>query len=194
MPSEFAPLLVPSLAAFSQRDGKGVNFEFTCEMSETLLERLRNNQLDVAVAMTAEGGADDALASWRMPMSWVSAPGYRLPSHGPVHLITTPEGSLYHSVASAALQRAGRPFEIVCKSANFDVLRSAVDSGYGVSAFVTGLAPKSAQVVPSTLIAALPDVTLGLFARESAASASARPLVESMIDLLSASLVVDQAA
>ena len=74
------------------------------------------------------------------------------------------------------------------------MLRSAVDSGYGVAPFVAGLAPKSAQIVPASQIAGLPDVTLALFARESSASASARPLVERMIGLLSASPVVDQAA
>ena len=125
--------------------------------------------------MTEDGGAADAVARWRMPMSWISAPGYRVPGHGPIQLITTPEGSLYHQIAAAALHRAGRKFEIVCKSANFDVLRTAVDSGYGVAPFVAGLAPKSAQIVPASQLAGLPDVTLGLFARESAASASARP-------------------
>jgi DNA-binding transcriptional LysR family regulator len=121
-----------------------MNFEFTCEMSETLLERLRANQLDVALALTTEDGARDAVSQWPMPMSWISAPDYRLPTDGPIQLITTPEGSLYHQVAATALHRAGRKFEIVCRSANFEVLKSAVDSGYGVSAIGKGFKPASA--------------------------------------------------
>ena len=187
MPSEFASLLVPNLANLAHRDREGLNFEFTCEMSETLLERLDANQLDVALALTAEHGARNAVSQWRMPLSWISAPGYRLPTDGPVQLITTPEGSLYHRVAAHALHRAGRSFEIVCKSANFEVLKSAVDSGYGVSAIARGLKPAGAEVVPASQIPVLPDVTLGLFTRPGKSSPPAGPLVDRMIGLLSAS-------
>ena len=46
MPSEFAPILVPSLANLSQPDGERMNFEFTCDMSETLLDRARPSHHD----------------------------------------------------------------------------------------------------------------------------------------------------
>ena len=187
MPSEFAPFLVPNLVNLAHRDREGLKLEFTCEMSETLLDRLGANQLDVALALTSAGGAGEAVSQWPMPMSWISAPGYRLPTEGPVQLITTPEGSIYHQVAATALHRAGRKFEIICKSANFDVLRSAVDSGYGVSAIAKGLAPASAEVVPTSQIPGLPDVTLGLFTRSGGASAPPRLFVDHMIDLLAAS-------
>ena len=105
MPSEFAPFLVPSLAAFSQRDGQSVNFDFTCEISETLLERLRAQSTRRRRGDDRGRRGADAVARWRMPMSWISAPGYRVPSHGPVQLITPPEGSLYYQIAAAALSR-----------------------------------------------------------------------------------------
>jgi DNA-binding transcriptional LysR family regulator len=187
MPSEFAAFLVPNLASLTRRDGQRLHFDFTCEMSETLLDRLRANQLDVALALMSDGGAEDAVAEWRLPMGWISAPGYQAPKDSPVQLITTPERSLYYQIATAALHRAGRKFEIVCKSANFDVLKTAVDSGFGVSAIAKGLAPKGSRLVPCAQIAGLPDVTLGLFARAGGASPPSRPLVEHMIDVLSTS-------
>jgi DNA-binding transcriptional LysR family regulator len=191
MPSEFAAILVPNLANLKHRDGQRLNFEFTCEMSETLLDRMRSHQLDVALALTSAEGASDAAAQWRMPMSWTSAPGYRLPTDGPVPLITTPEGSLYYKVAATALHQAGRKFEIVCKSANHDVLKSAVDAGYGVRAVARGLASSGARFMPSSQIIPLPDVTLGLFARADGSSAPSRALVDHMIGLLSESRALD---
>ena len=188
---ELVPLLVPSLAEFSQQSG-GANFEFTCEMSETLMERLRSAQLDVVVAMSQEVQPADAIASWRMPMSWVCSGAYRVPSGAPVQLITTPEGSLYHQIATHALQRAGRKYEVVCKSANFDVLRSAVDAGYGVAAFVSGLAPNNGRAAPTSQIGSLPDITLALYARPT--SLAAKHLIERMVELLSASPAVALAA
>ena len=50
-----------------------------------------------------------------------------------MRLVTPPEGTLFYNIAAGALARAGRKFEIVCTSGNPDVLRSAVDAGYGVS-------------------------------------------------------------
>jgi DNA-binding transcriptional LysR family regulator len=192
MPSEFAAFLVPRLADLAHRDGPGLNFEFTCETSETLLERLRARQLDVALALAPGDGARDSEASWRLPMSWISAPGFRLPADGPVPLITTPEGSIFHTMAATALYQAGRKFEIVCKSANQDVLKSAIDAGYGVRAFPRGLAPEGARFVPSSQISALPDVTLGLFSPVGGSTASTRPLLDHMIDLLGSLRVLGQ--
>jgi DNA-binding transcriptional LysR family regulator len=185
MPSEFVDYLVPRLANLTDRDGQGLNFEFVCEMSEALLDRLRANQLDVALALTDEKGGEDAVTRWRMPMGWMASPGYRLPPNGPVPLITPPDGSLGHRIAVAAVLAAGRKFEIVCKSANHDVLRRAVDAGYGVCAAVTGLAPDGARVLPSSQIIALPDVTLGLFI--SAGSSPSPALIDRIRELLGSS-------
>jgi DNA-binding transcriptional LysR family regulator len=185
MPSELVEFLVPKLVHLSDRDGSRLNFEFVCEISETLLDRLRSHQLDVALALTEEQGGEDAIARWRMPMGWIASPGYRLPPTGPVSLITPPEGSLGYRIAIGALLAAGRKYEIVCKSANHDVLRSAVEAGYGVRAVMTGLVSEGARILPPAQLVALPDVTLGLFVR--AGSSPSRALIERVSDLLSSS-------
>jgi DNA-binding transcriptional LysR family regulator len=187
MHSEIAAFLAPSLVKLAQRDGRGMNFEFTREISEILFDRLRTNQLDVALAVTAPGDPQDSLAKWNMPMSWIAAPGYTPPVNGPVPLITTPESSLYDKIAASALRKADRTFEIVCKGANDDVLKSAVDAGYGVCVRPSSWAPQGAHFVPASQIAALPDVTLGLFAPNGRSSEASRPLFARMINLLSAS-------
>jgi len=185
IPGELAPSLAPALADFSQNARVGVGLEFTCDASETLLERLRSRQLDVAVALTNESNADDAIRQWRMPMSWISAPGFHVPEKTPLPLVTTPEGSLYHEVASAALHRAGRRFEIVWTSANTEALTAALDSGFGVSPYVRGLAPKTASLLPTSSICALPDVALGVYTRDRSIT-PAHPIVESLIGWLGA--------
>ncbi len=186
---EFAPILIPELASYCKRLAGEGGFSLTCDHSEAVLGRLRARQLDVVAAVTDESAAREAMKRWRLPLSWISAPQYRVSGNGPLALVTTPVGSLYHEIAVAALQRAGRRFEIVCETANIDALRSAVDSGVGVSAFVRGLAPKTARVWAASEIAQLPDVALGLFAREGVAS-EARSLAETMIDWLDASVAV----
>ncbi len=186
MPNEFAPMLAPSLVDLAHARGDSFAFEVTCDQSETLIEHVRAHLLDVALAMTAGEAAEGSVARWTMPLSWIAAPRLALNASAPLRLATPPEGTLFYNIASDALTRAGRPFEIVCKSGNADVLRSAVDAGYGVSLGPTRLVPKGAQLVPESLLAPLPDVTLGLYVREGAGGVG-EPLLAHMIDLLQAS-------
>jgi DNA-binding transcriptional LysR family regulator len=185
MPNEFAAFLAPRLVDLA--NAQGAAFEVTCEQSETLIDRVRAHQLDLALAMTGREQGEGSIAHWTMPLCWVAGPRLRLNDGAPVRLVTPPEGTLFYNIAADALARAGRKFEVVCKSGNPDVLRSAVDAGYGVSLAPTTLAPKGAQLLSATMLAPLPDVTLGLYTRDGASETGREPLVAHMIDLLKAS-------
>ena len=187
MPNEFASFLAPSLVDLANRPGEAFAFEVTCDQSETLLGRVRAHQLDLALAMTARDDAEGSLARWTLALSWIAAPRMAVGEGAPVRLVTPPEGTLFHSIAAAALARAGRKFEIVCTSGNPDVLRSAVDAGYGVSLAPRMLAPKGSRLLPEALLAPLPEVTLGLYARDGVGAAAHEPLLSHMIDLLQTS-------
>ena len=184
MPNEFAAFLAPRLVDLA--NARGAAFEVTCEQSETLIDRVRAHQLDLALAMTGPEHGEGSVAHWPMPISWIGAPRLRLDDGAIVRLVTPPEGTLFYTIAAEALARAGRKFEVVCKSGNAEVLRSAVDAGYGVSLAPTTLAPKGAQLLPESRLAPLPEVTLGLYARDDAADLDRQPLVDHVIDLLKA--------
>jgi DNA-binding transcriptional LysR family regulator len=179
MPNEFSAFLASRLVDLATRRGEPFAFEVTCDQSETLLDRVRAHQLDVALAMTSADQAEGSVAHWPMPLTWVVGPGHLIDETSVIRLITPPEGTLFYNIAAEALTRAGRTFEIVCKSASPDVLRSAVEAGCGVS-----LAPRALARRGRTPLTPLPEVTLGLFAREGDAGA---PLLAHMIDLVEAS-------
>ncbi len=187
MPNEFASFLAPALVDLANRPGAAFAFEVTCDQSETLFDRLRAHQLDMALAMTAADAAEGSVAHWTLALSWIAAPRMAVNDAAPVRLVTPPEGTLFYAIAANALMRAGRKFEIVCTSGNPDVLRSAVDAGYGVSLAPTSLTPKGARLLPQTLLAPLPDVTLGLYARDGEGGAGREALLTHMIDLLQTS-------
>jgi DNA-binding transcriptional LysR family regulator len=182
MANEFASLFAPALVDLAQRSGESFAFDVTCDQSETLIDRVRARELDIALAMTEGEGAGESVAHWPAPLTWVAAPGFDLSADAPLRLVTSPEGTLFYNIAAAALTLAGRRFEIVCKSANLEVLRSAVEAGYGVSVGLKSLAPKQAEAVAA--LTPLPDVTLGLYARDAAERSS---LLAHMIDAVSAS-------
>ena len=180
MPNEFAALLAPRLVDLAHRNSETLAFEICCDQSETLIDRVRASQLDVALAMTAGQDNPDSVAHWLMPLTWLAAPGLDLAGDALIRLVTPPEGTLFYTIAADALARAGRKFEIVCKSANPDVLRSAVEAGYGVSLAPKALAPQATR----RALTPLPDVTLGLFARDAAERG---PLLTHMIAVVEAS-------
>ena len=194
MPEEFAALLAPSLVDLANARGESFAFEVTCDQSEALLEGLRGHRLDLALAMTVGAEAEGALISWRLPLSWCAAPHLALREGAPVRLVTPPEGSLFHRIATEALTQAGRRFEIVCKSGNPDVLRSAVEAACGVALVPHALAPKAAVLLAERQLAPLPEVTLALYGREGADENLREPLVAHVIDLLQASPALASAA
>jgi DNA-binding transcriptional LysR family regulator len=182
MPNEIASLFAPALVDLAQRRGESFAFDVVCDQSETLLDRVRARELDVALAMTAGDGAGESIAHWPTPLAWIAAAGFDMSEDAIVRLVTPPEGTLFYNIAATALTEAGRRFEIVCKSANPEVLRSAVAAGYGVSVNLKALAPKGATSV--TALAPLPEVTLGLYARDASERG---PLLAHMIDAVAAS-------
>ena len=187
LPNEFAAFFAPGLVDLANQRGAAFAFEVTCDQSETLIDRVRAHQLDMALAMTSPEDAHGSVAQWTMGLSWIAAPRMVFDADTIVRLVTPPEGTLFYNIASGALARAGRRFEIVCKSGNPDVLRSAVDAGYGVALAPTSLAPKGARLLPETLLAPLPDVTLGLYARDRSLESAGEPLLSHMIALLQSS-------
>ena len=182
LPNEFAGLFAPALVDLAQRSGESLAFDVTCDQSETLIDRVRARELDIALAMTEGAGAGESVAHWPAPLTWIAAAGFDLGADASVRLVTPPEGTLFYNIAVDALTRAGRRFEIVCTSANPEVLRSAVEAGYGVSVGPKSLAPK--QTAAISALTPLPDVTLGLYARDAAESSS---LLAHMIDAVTAS-------
>lgn len=194
MPEEFAALLAPSLVDLANARGESFAFEVTCDQSEGLLERLRGHRLDLALAMTVGVQAEEPLESWRLPLTWCAAPHLALREGAPVRLITPPEGSLFHRLATEALTQAGRRFEIVCKTGNPDVMRSALEAACGVALLPVALAPKGAKLLAERHLAPLPEVKLALYGREGAGENLRESLAAHVIDLLQVTPALASAA
>jgi DNA-binding transcriptional LysR family regulator len=184
LPGELAGLVMSGLGAEVFQTGGKFNVDISCDASENLIANYRLGQFDIALAVTAVGMAGEAAAQWRMPMAWVRAPGYLVRPGQPLRLVTTPENSCYRQLAVAALKTAGRPFEVVCASADFGVLKSAVASGLGVAAMMRGAAHDGLELLPHDSLARLPDVSLGLHFRPGALSVNAVKLASQITQLI----------
>jgi DNA-binding transcriptional LysR family regulator len=184
LPGELAGLVMSGLGEGMFQTGQKFNVDISCDASENLIANYRLSQFDIALAVTAAGMAGEAVAQWRMSMAWACAPGYVVRRGQPLRLVTTPDNTFYRDLAVAALRGAGRPFEVVCASADFGVLKSAVASGLGVAAMMRGVGHEGLELLPDDAVPRLPDVSLGLYFRPGGLSVNAVRLASDITELI----------
>ncbi len=185
MPGEFAARLAARLGQLQAVDGVGAGFEVVTDASESLAAAFRQNALDIAFVIGAEGGPQDA-ECWRAPLRWfgavAEARSRKQPQ--PLPLVVPPQGSAVHEAAIGTLRAAGRKFDIVCASADFVVLASAAASGLGVAPMIEGFAPDGLKPCADRSLPALPAVALSLLARSDTLASAGRRWVADAVGSL----------
>ena len=131
-----------------------VDLELTVEMSATLYQMLDGGELDVALCKRR--AADDrGRLVWRDRLAWIGAEATRIEPAQPLPLILYTPPSLTRTVALETLERAGRPWRIVCTSGSLSGLRAAALAGLGITVHARGLVPEGLFELPATY--RLPD-------------------------------------
>src|SRR5271166_5654578 len=172
MPSDFAARLTPRLGRLQA--AAGVGFEVITADSESLSAAFRQNALDIAFVVGAEG---EEARRWRAPLGWFGAAGSGKARRHPLALVVPPPGSAVHEAAVTTLRAAGRAYDIVCASADFVVLSAAANAGLGVVPVIEGFAPDGLKPCRDNSLPPLPPVTLSLLARSQALASSGREWV-----------------
>ena len=142
-----------------------MGFEIVTGEPEFLALAYRQNGLDVAFLVGGET-AEPAAARWRARLGWYARGGMRLPKPpAPAPLVLPPRELALHEAAAGALRAAGRPFVIVCASADFAVRSAAVSAGLGFAPMIDGLAPEGLALSVEADLPALPPLEILLVAR-----------------------------
>jgi DNA-binding transcriptional LysR family regulator len=129
-----------------------------------LIDLLDSDRLDVILGM---GAAGDAAAIREEPMRWFGNAGLAGREAIPLAVLERP--CRFRDEAIAALESAGRPYQLVVETASLSVLRATVLSGVGITCrteLFTGLPEITGSKLP-----ALPSVSYILRRRERLAPA-----------------------
>lgn len=129
-----------------------------------LLDLLDSDRLDVILGM---GAAGDAAAIREAPMRWFGNAALAARDAVPLAVLERP--CRFRDAAIAALDAAGRPYQLVVETPSLSVLRAAVLGGVGITCrtdLFAGLPEIAAAALP-----ALPAVSYVLHRRERLASA-----------------------
>jgi DNA-binding transcriptional LysR family regulator len=151
---DFVSSRLPEILRDFTRRHPGVDLELTVDLSAILNDQIDRGELDLVLAKRRTGEARGQLV-WRDRLAWICGPGLSLDPHAPLPLILYAPPSLTRTVALESLERAARPWRVVCTSGSLSGLRAAALAGLGITLHARSLIPDGLVQAPATL--RLPD-------------------------------------
>ena len=125
-----------------------VDLELTVDLSATLYQMLDSGDLDVALCKR-RADDDRGRLVWRDRLAWIGTEATRIDPGQPLPLILYTPPSITRTVALETLERAGRPWRVVCSSGSLSGLRAAALAGLGVTVHARGLMPEGLSEISS---------------------------------------------
>jgi DNA-binding transcriptional LysR family regulator len=135
-----------------------------------MLQSLKDDELDLVVALVADEPEGAARHSWTEELAWSRGKTTALDLAVPVPLVAHTDRCLCHRAALATLEKAGLAGELVFRADTAEALRSAVAAGVGVMLFPRRRIPAELQVWDDGPLPPAPAVYGGVFVREGTAN------------------------
>ena len=182
VPNLFARSVLPKIVEQIQSKAPNTQLQICCDNSPTVLRMQRLGYLDIVFAYGDADDMKDAMASWVEDIGWVRASSFKPAPDGPVPLISSPNVLRVDQIATEALKRNNRRYQIVFSAADFGARFAAVAAGLGYM-------PLTRRLVPTNLVFeehALPPLgnfMVGIFVREEFKTKGIAPLVSALADV-----------
>jgi DNA-binding transcriptional LysR family regulator len=145
IPNLFAKSVLPNIVDEIRARAPKAQLQICCDNSPNVLRMLRMGYLDIAFAYGEANDMSDAMGSWVEEIGWVRATSFACSPDGPVPLISSPNVLRVDQIATDALKRAKRRYQIVFSAVDFGARFAAVAAGLGYL-------PLSRRLVPSNLV------------------------------------------
>jgi len=185
LPNDYADQFLPRVIASYSAETDAMTFDVACDLSVHLLQEFREGRFDIVVAMTTDGPAEGAMISWRERLAWVAGPEMNGRAGEPVRIVCYQEGCLYRRTILAALQRDGRPFEIVFTSPSLAGIEAALAANFGVSVLAERTVPaRLCKLGPEAQLPLLPDAVFGIYVRPGSRHSEAQKLAARFAEVL----------
>lgn len=144
---DFAMSRLANVLIQFRRNDPHVDIELTVGLSGYLYQRFDAGELDVIFLKRKPGDKRGKIA-WRERLVWIARPALLLSAGSPVPLVAFSPPSITRSLATEALQKAGRSWRITCSSGSISGLRAALVAGLGVAAHSSRLIPTGLTQLP----------------------------------------------
>lgn len=145
VPDDYAAkYLTPVLKRFAPRYS-GVEIEFICEQSTSLIPRIENGEIDLA--LISRDNPRQGTLLFHEPMVWVGSPQFELWREDPIPIAVYESTSLAKKSAINSLALQGRRYRVVYNSSSLIGQIAAVESGLAVAVFTQCSAPQHLEIL-----------------------------------------------
>lgn len=158
---------LPALLQDFIADYPTVELNLTVALSRDLADMQDKGELDLVFAKRRLGDRRGE-PILREPLVWLAADPEAVMARPILPLIVFPPPSLTRTLLMEALERAGRPWRIVCSCQSLSGLTAAARAGMGVLVQPRSLAPSGLREFPPSVLPAIEDVEFILVASASA--------------------------
>lgn len=134
LPNDYAVAFLQGVITEYTRQHSGISLEIFCGWSAEILDRLRADELDLAIAMVNGERAQYLSRSWVERPVWAASNAANFDPSAGVPLAAHPEGCAYRARMIQALDAAQLRWRIAYTGPGISGLQNAVVNGLGVSA------------------------------------------------------------
>ena len=168
LPLDYGVRMLQSCVTTIVQQNPDMQVEVRCELSHHLLDALRKDELDVAVALYPGGDQQFLYRNWLEKPMWVGAEGHNFAHVDELPLVVHPYGCAYRDRMTDALKQAKRRWRIAFSSPGISSLQQAILDGFGVSC-LTGptMLDGLAHLPQGTGLPELDALHIGLFYRQT---------------------------
>jgi len=187
IPNISAPNVLAGIARERAAIGGQYRLQVCCDHSHGLLRSVQAGYLElVAVQFVNETEPHNTVVRWAEDLVWVKAPDFVFNPDVPVPLVSSPNLILPDRLGMAALEAANRPYEIVFTA--FDTLarRAAAEAGLGYFAIPRSAVAETLVIEAPGLLPDLPQVNMGIVARDDVDTTALAPLIAKIESLFTA--------
>ncbi|RJL71947.1 LysR family transcriptional regulator [Acinetobacter radioresistens] len=145
VPDDYAAkYLTPVLKRFAPLYS-GVEIELICEQSTSLIPRVENDDIDLA--LISRGNPRQGTLLFHEPMVWVGSPQFEIWREDPLPIAVYESTSLAKKSAINSLALQGRRYRVVYNSSSLAGQIAAVESGLAIAVFTQCSAPQHLTIL-----------------------------------------------
>lgn len=164
LPNDYAVAFLQGLITEYTRQHPGISLEIYCGWSAEILDRLRADELDLAIAMTDHERAQYLSRSWIERPVWAASETASFDPGAGVPLAAHPEGCAYRARMIQSLDVMRIRWRVAYTGPGISGLQNAVMNGLGVSALTRyTMLPGMRVLGQSDGFPPLAEIRVGLF-------------------------------
>ncbi len=157
-PDDYAYAFLPSLLRSYSNLHPQVQIEVDCSSTPRLLEKIKNQMLDLAIVSEPDSSQRDNFLR-REQFVWVGLRGSDAYNRDPLQLALSDHDTLVFQAATSRLERAGRKYRIAYASDSISGLTAVVRSGQAIAVLTQSAVPSDLYVLPpSSGLPKLPSI------------------------------------